>query len=282
MKKVIFDTGIKRIEFGLDGPYILTNIKTDDFDISVQSENYPDTDGETESELLYNSRVVPIKGYIRADEIDSLSELRKRLVSVCNGKQSGKLIVMHDDKTYFSIARPRISPSFGDEIQNYQEFSLEFKLPEFYWRQIKPDSFIALYKRTDLIENTFTLPCVFTSRISKNTIHNLGDVPSDMLITVTCVSDTAQTGNVIQIKNNTTGDVLKIKYDMTVGETITVNTADCSVSSSIAGDILHKMTVDSDFYKLPVGESEIEASSSGGNLNEQLEHYDTFVGVGLC
>ena len=289
MKRVKFQTEKGKIEFFIGNSYVLTSIDPDDSEFDTQTETYIGTDGETEIESLYRARTVTVKGYITAQNQAHLERLKRNMIRLLNGKDTGTLTLISNGNEFFAESRAESLPSFGDVIQNMQSFICYFKIPSFYWKRTdKRGNVKQVYKRINMITQDVDISngVVLTKRISEGSIVNNGDTAGDMIITIVCnfAGTSSESGSVI-IENLTTGEKMTVKHKLVTGEKIIINTETSSIKSYVNGtvtNILHKL--EGDFIKLPVGSNVIKVTNNNedADISLTVEYYDKLAGVGIC
>ena len=285
MLSAIFSAGGKNFAFGPESAYVLSGADgINSYTATDQREEYPHTDGYTPGEILYGERDLSLRGYIRAGSREELPELRARLVRFCNGKQKGVLRCRRGAKAYFANALP-YGVEFGEPMQNIQTFAVQFSLYEFYWREYC-EGLHSIYRREDLINGTFTLPCPFTNRTSRSVLNNKGDIPIGCRVFIHCTAAGTGEENTITVHNHTTGAYTGINHLPIAGETVIIDGGEYTVSSVIGEtetNILHHMTIDSSFPSLAVGDNDIEVicSDTSAAITVEIEYYAAFVGVPL-
>ena len=293
MKKLKFETEYGKIEMRIGPPYVLSSLNCDNATLSVQTEGYIGTDGEREIETLYDARIVEVKGYISAKSKQELEKLRQNLVRVLNGKDSGTLTVSSGRNTYTARARPTATPNFGDEKQNFLNFTCEFKIPSFYWkRKLPAGNTFYLFKRENMAttDTVITNGAVLTERTSGGVINNSGDTVGDMVITLYRpvgsgeIATQSAGSDIIVISNETTGQKMTINHSMAEGESVVIDTENTTVKSflgEVETNILHQL--DGEFMKLPLGENKIKVTNIATDsvLILTAEYYDKLKGVGM-
>lgn len=123
-----------------------------------------------------------------------------------------------------------------------------------------------IFKRTDRIDSEFTLPGIFTDRISKGDILYGGSAKSEPIICIKNLSDLkADTTDNIEIRNNTHGESIKLVYTPKKDEVITVDIAERRIYNDRGENLLFCMSEDTylDEFALYPGENEIEVIGSG-------------------
>jgi predicted phage tail component-like protein len=270
---LIFISEYGKISFG-SGKFIITAIDgINRPDIQRQEVATIDSDGKKIVRTSYASKTITVNGYIRADNKSELYAVKLELTRILECKTDGKLVYEVDNRKYFTEAIPSETPVFGDIVQHFIPFTIMFDAYNIYWKALK-ETKEDVYERFAGIPNLengkFKFPCIFSYRNNKKTFYNKGNLSCDFTCIIQGISEAgeltagAMSGTQaygFQIKNNTTGEHMIINYNVAVGETVTVDTADFSIESSKAGNILHKLKNGTDFFKLAPGKSEIEVTN---------------------
>jgi hypothetical protein len=264
------------IVFSSKSKYIFHKFETNTGDTEYQASSYINQDGIDIRNITYTQRVVKLEGHILANTKVEFDELKKALIKACNGKTKANLYYTNDYEKYYSECIADI-PQFGEYMYTVQPFSITFTLYNFYWKSLKTFNY-DVFKRTDLVIGTFTLPCVFTSRVNTAEIINGGDVEDESVIKITNLSSSAEAE--IQIKNNTTSEFIKLNYEMSEGEVITINTEDMTIKNQSGTNLIKYITNDSIFFKLILGINAIEVLNGGNSdITAQLTFNQKYVGV---
>lgn len=281
MENVKFVTSQGEIRFG--NQYMITKIEgLNEGGVNWQEYTYIDTDGAEYDNGLYDPRTVTISGYIRANGKNALHSNRAKLTQIINGKNKGILHYKTGSRQYFTEAIPEL-PEFGSPIQNFMPFVIYFKLYRFYWKE-ESGNMRDIWKREGKIKSVFSFPLVMTVRTNESTLYNGGDVAAPIIIRIygglTSAASTLSIDMGLTIVNKTTGKYIELEYDISKNEVITIDTDKATVISSINGNILHKMTEQSTFFKLQCGENVIEVlNHSGTQVVAIAEFYNLLVGV---
>ena len=143
-----------------------------------------------------------------------------------------------------------------------------------------------IFGEQDLVQDSFTLPCVFTRRINQAAVVNRGYTNLEPVIRIYCQEEeagaAARSGEMgISVENLTTGATIALTKQMENGETITIDVKNRAVLSSVVGDITGLLSPDSfldQFYLVP-GPNEIQtlSSSSGVSVWATCEYYNTYL-----
>ena len=281
MENVKFVTSQGEIRFG--SQYMITKIEgLNEGGVSWQEYTYIDTDGAEYDNGLYEPRTLTVTGYIRANDRNALHSSRAGLTRIINGKNKGILHYKTGGRQYFTEAIPEL-PEFGSPIQNFMPFVIYFKLYRFYWKE-ESGNMRDIWKREGKIKSVFSFPLVMTVRTNESTLYNGGDVAAPIIIRIygglTSAASTLSIDMGLTIVNKTTGKYIELEYDISKNEVITIDTDKATVISSINGNILHKMTEQSTFFKLQCGENVIEVlNHSGTQVVAIAEFYNLLVGV---
>ncbi len=129
------------------------------------------------------------------------------------------------------------------------------------------DTTTVISSSQDLINGTFTLPCVWTEYIQSGIVNNTGDKLIFPVITLTAVSSAESTTGTVSVTNETTGAAITLDYVIAENEVITIDLSTRRIKSSINGNITNVITDDtvlSEFY-LDYGKNNIAFSSSAEN-----------------
>lgn len=141
---------------------------------------------------------------------------------------------------------------------------------------------VTVFSRNDLVQNTFTLPCIFTERTTGVVMVNQGRVPAEPVFSVyniglgEGVTEPLEDYGIL-FKNERTGQMLKLLCYTEPGEKITINIPERKVESSLKGNLLSCLSPESylsNFYLEP-GENRIEVLNlnQGEEINV-LMHYE--------
>lgn len=227
--------------------------------------SYPGIDG---SELIMSaveSRTITISGDINLK--DAGAKEIARAIRVLN--TSGTFKIHAGDKkrkiaarcTYFKAEKT-------DRRASFQPFVLQLEAGYPFFEDEKAEKG-SLFYREDVIENSFTLPCVFSRRVSRVNLVNRGDVPCMPKVYIICLA--AGSATKVEFKNHTTGKHFALDYKMRKGEEICIDFENRKISSNLSdsksnyGNLLPFMATDSflsEFY-LDVGSNDVETMSLG-------------------
>lgn len=120
-----------------------------------------------------------------------------------------------------------------------------------------------IYERVDLVEGSFTLPCIFTRRVCGGNFINLSDLDASPVITVIC-NKTSEANTTLLIKNEDTGAKIELSRKFTAGEIITIDTKNAEITDAYGNNLISAMSDDtylSEFI-LKKGDNNISVISS--------------------
>lgn len=239
---------------------------------------YIETDGAEFSEMLYQPRAMTINGYIMANSNSELREHRKKILNELNTKELQKMEYFDGRNKYTASVLVDGTVNIGKVINNIvAPFSFNLIIPGFYFKAEKP-TIQKLYEREDLVKGTFEIPeegIMFTKRTNRAYIKNKGGVAVHPLLELKCVEEKTEKG--IEIYNNTTGEYIKLNYQPTAGEAITVDCENITVISSLNGNIISTVTPDSTFFKYIKGTTEVEIKTHGVTVTSSFKELYTGV-----
>ena len=269
------------IDISLASPYVLTSHENlNGAEVQFQENKFIDTDGAEYTNVLYEPDELTVKGFIKAENKKSVPHYRAELFRILNGKDSGYLYYICGNKVYFTEALT-MRPAVGETVQNVLSFTLHFKRTAPLWKENRLNR-CSIYMLTKNLKTEFTLPLVFSKRTTRCNVLNGGDIPADCLITIKGLSVSEETaGNEISIINHTTNEKIALSYLLAVNEQIKIDTAGCSVTSSLNGNIINRLKAESSFIKLAAGVNDIEVinSDAENELYAEIEFYNTVLGV---
>ena len=269
------------IDFSLASKYVFTSVEGLNGANTTRQENtYAGLDGADYSDILYQPEMLTIKGFICAGSRQEMTALRANLFRILNGKDSGTLFYKTGDRQYFTEVQTA-KPLTGERMQNILPFTVYFERNKVLWKRNITHNY-DIYRRENKLKTTFTLPCVFSTRDTVTTVYNGGDLPADSIITITGTTPSGKAGaQGIEIKNNTTGEGLYLDCAVEQRETITIDTANTTVISSLRGNMMNYLLSKSMFFKLPLGESEIEVvnQNPANELAATIQYYHVVLGV---
>lgn len=253
--------------------YMLTSINGQDTGAAVfQRTEYVDMDGADYVNPLYSPRPLEVYGTIFAETARDLDRLKRKLMTACNAKRDIDLYYDNGYKLYYAKAIVEQLPSFVKVNNCTCEFVVYITVPRFYWLAASASQQYVFY-RMDKISGSFTLPCVFTERLSRSVVKNGGDVPVYPIFTLVCEASVDS----VTVQNHTNDGIITLNRSLTAGESIEIDCENGKVTSSISGNILNSITADSDFFALDCGENDIECTATGVTLSAQFN--ERFVGV---
>lgn len=212
---------------------------------------YAGMDGQVTLSEAASARTITIGGDVRGQLQAELSKAARLLNRPCTLRIQSKNKRRSVQARCTAFTADERTPAFA-------KFALQFVCDSAYFTDFTPRS-AAVLGRTDRIESPFTLPCVFTERVSESEVVNLGDVKTEPKFTITNTANPTGTATLdseygIRIENQTTGQHLHLLHHTTDGEVVTIDIAGRSITSSVAGNLINALSADSflsDFWLDP-------------------------------
>lgn len=128
---------------------------------------------------------------------------------------------------------------------NLSKFVVQFKADYPYFSDINK-IVVPIYKLTNLVTDSFELPCVFTKRETESDLFNTGDKDVYPTIIIKNSSSNSAVIKGMQINNTVTGAFIKLDYALSAGETVTLNLDTRKIRSDINGNITNYISDDTD------------------------------------
>lgn len=246
---------------------------------SVQTATYVGFDGQDVLGEVAGPRTITITGDIYnsghlQDEVSRADRILYRDITV---------------EVQFGLKRRRATcrtSSFeaGERDVYVQQFSLQLIAddPAFYDCE---ENVCAIYQNVGLLRTSFTLPCLFSQRISEADIFNFGDLKIEPVICITCFHKRDMVSETSGINiYNTTADgsvhLISLETGLAVGETVTIDIASRKITSSTRGTIycLAEGSFLSDFW-LDLGNNHIvvENLNTNEDILAQCRYYAKYV-----
>lgn len=220
--------------------YIINKpVGIDTLNVSLTKAGGFDQIGDIVQNAKIQSRPLQISGIITNNA--NVMESKERLLSVIRPDLKGRL---YADDFYLEVV-PTTTPSIEPKPQ-FARFSFNLLAAYPYWVLNETES-------------------VNTAGENTLEINNGGQVPVPFTV------DFEATGAVNQpaITDAVTGEFLKINKSMSAGETVKIQISHTKVDviSSVSGDIRGMLTLDSNMFRLPIGDNILNVSATSGVEN---------------
>lgn len=265
---------INNIKIGKGMRYVFEDIEgIAGGDVRYSEDEFIDYDGSEVTDIYFGARTFQIKGTILAKSEENLRTLKRTLIKACNPKNTAEVFYFDGTQKYYCTAIADGMPDFAKRVGWTMGFVIYIKIPSFYWQsgeEIETD----IYKITPFLDKNFAFPGMFSSRVSHTTVNNDGEIYSYPKIVLTC-----KRANIddIVLKNLTTGRTIRIAHIMKPGEIITIDMRLRTVQSSIGGSLINNIDRTDDFWKLEVGDNDIEVLTS--HITATMYHRNNYIGV---
>lgn len=246
------------VTFGNSGPFLLTKLEgAGAVGTDIQTQKAPYQDGVTYLDAVLEPRQLALEGAIMKRTGTEIFESRRKLASVFNPKLGPGLLKYEYDggvKVIEAIADG--SPVFPDRAgKPIQKFLINLICPDPYWKspQISEEpTFEPLFQFP--FEGEFQLGI----QRERRTIINDGDAPAPLYIEFF--------GPAVNplIRNNTTGEYIKVNQELREGEVMKIDTTPGRKSVYFVGpdgeerNVFNWIDLGSTFFQLVIGENDIE------------------------
>ena len=235
---------------------------------------YAGVNGQELNAVSIPSRTITISGDISESSQKTLS--MATVMRILN--EDGELFIQTGGK----IRRARVRTlSFEPDQRKtmYKKFVLQLESDNPFFFGRAPAQF-AIFSRTKLLTAPFMLPTAFSRRNLGADVVNRGDVEAEpkLIFSKPLESDIVEGDNVV-LTNATTGTTIHLERTMQPGETITISIPNRTIESSISGNILTEISLDtvlSDFV-LPPGNNHITCDSSDVTLFVSCEFEELYL-----
>ena len=212
--------------------------------------------GQTATDGFEGARTVTISAEIV--KCDSSTAARYSLIL----SEPGELYVHIGAKQRKIRCRCNDLSGFEERRKVFQQITVQFICDYPFFEDVSPVS-RCLFARKNKIENSFTLPCVFTERIQRVKLINNGHKKTQLKVILYC--EASATG-AVKLINYTTNESFSLNYPMRTGEKVIIDFVERTISSNISeeennyGNLLTYMASDSflSSFNLAIGENDIE------------------------
>ncbi|MEK4760758.1 phage tail family protein [Viridibacillus sp. FSL E2-0187] len=250
------------VTFGGPPFYLQSVTGLGDVTVQIQTQKSPFQDGSTYLDAILDEREVDIIFLIVADleqNYGDVSKARARIAQICNPKLGPGILKYENDYVVRIIdAVASHVPIYGDDsdrTKTLQKSTLTFVAPDPYWKSLKVEEEPAF---KPLFQFPFLGPFQMGLQQDRRIINNDGDAPTPIFVEF---YGPALNPKII---NNTTGEFIKVDQELLEGERMVIDTSEENKSVFFVGEngemrsVFHWIDLDSDFFKLCIGENDIE------------------------
>lgn len=270
--QVEFKNSLGRIVFGKD--YDLRIIDIDGLALAPKIRNtasYAGILGEYKLSESVGARTITLKGDLK---LGAAQNTLTRMIRILN--QSGTL-TLHSGSKRRCIEAECIEFDTAGKNAVYQPFILQFICDYPYFSDTIESKFY-VFEVSKLLKTQFTLPCMFSKRIHRQTVQNGGDIVCEPRFEITALGDSD--GGGITIENTTIDRKITLNYKLTKGEVITVDIEKRKITSDKNADIIYSLDDDSylsDFW-LKKGKNVIVVTNgSGGEISAVCRFFNKYI-----
>lgn len=265
METVKFTNSLGQSVKFADAPFFIQSIEgLGDLSADIQSQKSPYQDGSTFLDAVFNEREIGLEFLIVADFTSNqtygdISQMREHIASVLNPRLGQGVLTYENERvtrliTCIADSVPVYSDN-GNRTATIQKASVNFIAHKPHWRSTKIDEEPAF---KPLFQFPFTGPFQMGLQQDKRIIDNNGDAPTPLQIEFY--------GPAVNpvIKNNTTGEFIKINQSLLEGECLVIDTSDDKRKAVFVSEdgternVYHWIDLASKMFKLQIGNNEIE------------------------
>ena len=253
---------------------------------NIDTVKAPYQDGSTIVGMTFAERYPYLQFIIDAKDYDALSDYRRKAIRILNPKLDGKFELNYGEHTFVLDVKPESVPVFGDEdvAGRTQAVSINFIAANPYWKspiiQEEPmAAFVELFEFPsdywELGEDGDIYFEMGTEGHTRTFVNNGdGAVPIKIRIKGPTLNPT--------LTNLTTGELIKINRELSADDVLEISTEDADKYILLNGEnVFNWIDLSSTFWKLEVGENEIQYTADAGLESATLEitWQEQFVGV---
>lgn len=274
------------LTFSNQAPYLITGITgTGEIDVDIQTSEAPFQDGSTFIDSYLEPRYIEIEIDIIAGVKESIFDKRRELSKVFNPKLGmGTLVYEHDGYVKEIKAISNKTPIFPSGNNNrfgkYQKSMITLFCPSPLWMDID-DITEELEAWVGTFNFPFTFPVTFDQKGTSKFVVNKGDVSTPVLIKFRGPALNPK------VSNLTTGEFIKVNRELLDGEVLEINTEFGNKRVEIISpdgtrtNVFYWIDINSSFFQLEVGESELEYDADTGvnNASVLLSYRNRYNGI---
>lgn len=241
-------------------------------------------DGDSYVGSRIESREIEIVGSIRTPDRDKMREYRREMNRVLNPKYSATLTYEYGDFRRIIDCRTENAPIFSKK-NILQDYTVQLLCPDPFWREekvtedilagwiggfefpVEPHESWEIGSKPPLIVN----------------VYNGGNIPTGMVVEFRAKWGTVTNPSIVNLE---TGEYIKFKINLAMGDVLTVNTGyskkDAVLKSgNTETNVLKLMDAGSTFIQLAEGDNlfRCEAGSGADNLETVVYHNGLYLGV---
>ncbi|MBQ3038208.1 MAG: phage tail family protein [Clostridia bacterium] len=198
--------------------------------------NYIGEDGCEEENSHYPQRVISVSGDLlcQGDFASRLSNAmrifsRKGILIVDSGLKKRQITVNSSVMT------------LGERYGNYITFVVQFTCDYPHFNDTQ--SIVThIFKKENNLCSTSIFPIVLSYRVAKGTLNNTGDLKSYPSFIIRKTGEFSSS-NTITVSNLTTGNSLKLEKELKIGEELTVDVKNRTITSNIDGNVIGTLNV---------------------------------------
>ena len=242
---------------------------------SFKTIEFANENGITQIGKKDSPKVITISGDVKDDD-----NLRNNINKILY--EPGELYIYNDSENKYRKIPCKLTqpPGFVKQGAHYYRFAVQFQADYPYFMDFDA-TITPLFSQKNLVTDTFTLPCVFTTRLQNGIVNNTGDKYIYPTIVIKAWGTATSATGDITIKNTTTGAIIKINKVLEDNEIITIDLATRKIKSNVDDDITNDISDDTDlskfYYVLGENAVEFDTTTEGLTLTCETIYYNEYL-----
>ncbi|MEC0110401.1 phage tail family protein [Paenibacillus taichungensis] len=243
---------------GTSKPFYLERISgTGGVPADLLSTKSPYQDGSSFVGMMLSNRPINVVGGIVAKTRQQMFQYRRDFMRVLNPKLGlGTLVYTNSARSYSIKAVAEGTPEFDERIVSNQPFTINFICPDPYFTDVSQISKGLRFEEGGMMF-PLRLPTQFAFASFRGIFQNDGDVPTPVEI--------HYKGPALNpvVTNETTGEYIKINYDLGENDVLEINTAFGKKRVEVVNldgtrtNVFHWIDLGSTFFQLDVGQNSL-------------------------
>ena len=272
------------VTFGRTAPFFLSRISANSVGTTISKVKAIGQDGQTTQEITYNPRTVICEvSFVgiengRYSDTEMLKNWRKITRAVVP-KLRGVLEYKNDAGTYRIDCYPLELPDYTRDVGTHCTLTLQFIADYPFWRSSAEFS-----SRLGQVVGGKRYPVKYNPKMRYGTWVKNAVITNDTGVDTPFVVEVESVSDFVKLSNKATGEFLLVNQPIADGEKLVIDTGTYKVlliktdgSRELAN---YKLSLDSSFFQLPPGTSEIVLENGEESLSRATITYSKlFLGV---
>lgn len=232
----------------------------------VTTATYYNQPGRQTLNAIDGPRTITISGDLKLTAREQYADMMSIL------SLSGVLTVEQADGTrrLIDIANTSVTP--GERYGKWRTYVIQFYADSPYFRGTNETVFNA-YGLTNYINSTFRFPGVFSTTFNDSFLNYAGNAiaePTQIVITASATPDILESADIgVLIKNETTGEAIKLNYQIQACEQITIDIKKREIYNQYGDDLMQHVDSETflDGFHLKPGNNLIHITNYQTNID---------------